>query len=233
MSAIRRSIAIWALILALASVSVAAFLRIYRDMQSNLKSDQSLVLGYELPRLSDCIAGLPAGLAADTSQATTTCYDRLYLQGLLNDFQTRRAKFAMQQSSDLVILWMVVSLTLSGVVLAGLQLGAAYRLARAGQAFSSEGEFAIEQGKVVFRSSMAGLFILLFSFAFFYVYIREVYTIHEVDLNRAGETESLGEGYGPKLQPVIDRSVDVPPPGPPASGGSPADERIRTRRPAR
>jgi hypothetical protein len=209
MPALSRPLALWALVAALTSVSVAAFLHIYRDMQSNLKDGQSLVLGYELPRLTDCIAALPA--ETDPSEATSLCYDRLYSQGLLNDFQTRRAKFAIQQSSDLVILWMVVSLTLSGVILAGLQLGAAYRLARAGQVFAAEGEFALEQGKVVFRSSVTGLFILLFSFAFFYVYILEVYTIHEIDLNPREGAESRAGEYTARFD--VERAI-------PASDGS-------------
>jgi hypothetical protein len=211
MSATAKLVTTSVVVLALAAVSVAAFLSIYRNMQSSLRGDHSLVLGYELPRLSDCIATLPVKVTADPARATTLCYNRIYSQGLLNDFQTRRAKFAIQQSSDLVILWMVVALTLSGVLLAGLQLGAAYRLARLGQAFASEGVLAIEQGKIVFRSSMAGLFILLFSFAFFYVYVREVYTIHEVNLNAAAQSSNQVDGRGRMLQPALRRETKAAP----------------------
>jgi hypothetical protein len=77
---------------------------------------------------------------------------------------------------------MVVILTLSGVALAALQLAAAYALAKAtgSDSLQDQQEFSIEKGKLVLRSSITGLFILIISFAFFYVYILHVFTIKEL-----------------------------------------------------
>jgi hypothetical protein len=69
--------------------------------------------------------------------------------------------------------------------LAGLPLAASYRLAVAGQQseLGSQHELSVEQGKIVIRSSIAGLFILLISFAFFYIFVIEVYKIKVVDVD--------------------------------------------------
>jgi hypothetical protein len=50
------------------------------------------------------------------------CYRLLNGGYLLSDFKIRRLKFFQQKYDEVVMLWMVVVITLSGVVLAGMQL---------------------------------------------------------------------------------------------------------------
>jgi sterol desaturase/sphingolipid hydroxylase (fatty acid hydroxylase superfamily) len=89
--------------------------------------------------------------------------------------------YEAQLSQNTVMLWLVVALTAAGVILAGIQLWASYRLAKAGQGMlASGGEATIEQGKLVVRSSVVGIIILTLSFAFFLVYVLYVYQITEV-----------------------------------------------------
>lgn len=114
------------------------------------------------------------------------CSDQIYQQSILNDFELRRLVYQSQGISDIVLLWMVVVLTLSGVVLAAIQLLASFQLSKSGLAGDlalgdQTQTFSVERGKLVFQSSVTGLFILLFSFAFFYVYIIFVYSIHQAD----------------------------------------------------
>lgn len=123
----------------------------------------------------------PAPLA-DIDAAQISCYTELRNELLLNDFQLRRMKFHEQSRDGHVLLWVVVLITLSGVALSALQLLASYRLAGtgAGAGLDTPGEFSVERGKVSLKSSVTGLFILLFSFAFFALFVAEVYKIKEL-----------------------------------------------------
>lgn len=113
----------------------------------------------------------------DTQQAVLACYEKLRLQGALNDFQNRRVTFQSQHFADAVVMWMVVVMTLSGVGLAGYQIVAASKLSPEAM---PESEFTLERGKLFFRSSVTGLAILVVSFAFFFTYIIYVYTIYDL-----------------------------------------------------
>jgi len=101
----------------------------------------------------------------------------------LNDFQIRRLKFIQQGYDERVLLWMVVVITLSGVFLAGLQLVGSYRLAAAAGRTDIEqsGEIALQRDRISLKSSITGLFILLVSFAFFYVFVIEIVPLKEVN----------------------------------------------------
>jgi hypothetical protein len=81
---------------------------------------------------------------------------------------------------DRVLLWMVVIITISGVLLAGLQLMASYKLAISGrQQFGDSSDLLLQHDKITLKSSVTGLFILVISFAFFIIFVFEVYTIKE------------------------------------------------------
>jgi hypothetical protein len=79
-------------------------------------------------------------------------------------------------------MWMVVIITFSGVLLAGLQLWASYRLAESRQTTldANDGQLVLERDRVVLKSSIAGLFILLVSFAFFLVFVLYVYRFEHI-----------------------------------------------------
>jgi hypothetical protein len=74
-------------------------------------------------------------------------------------------------------MWMVVAVTFSGVLLAGLQLWASYQLAAASRTtlHANDGEFILKRDQLVLKSSITGLFILLVSFCFFLVFVFYVY----------------------------------------------------------
>ncbi len=143
------------------------------------------------------------------SSQISFCYAKIHNQGLLNDFMLRRHSFQTQHFADVVLLWMVVFITLSGIALAALQLLGSFRLA---SAFGPEGaglavnqSLTIENGKIALRSSVTGLFILLISLGFFYLYIAFVYKIQIVDdrstsvqtaYSKPTQTEAPSGDYG-------------------------------------
>jgi hypothetical protein len=139
---------------------------------------------YEDYRLSNCIERFGADEAValpDLNAATASCYDHLYAQGLLNEFLIRRVNFQTQHVADQMLMWMVIGLTISGVVLAGVQIIGANRvyMASGGKTALPDSEVSLEAGKIYVKSAVTGVVILLISFAFFFVYVAEVYTIKD------------------------------------------------------
>lgn len=112
----------------------------------------------------------------------TVCYSKIYSQGLLNEYQIRRVNFQNQHVADNIVMWMVVALTFSGVGLAALQISSSVRIfeKNGSDAVFDSTEVSLEKGKIYLKSSVTGLFILLISFAFFYIYILYVYTITDI-----------------------------------------------------
>jgi len=99
----------------------------------------------------------------------------------LHDFKIRREKFIRQELDERVTLWMVVAITMSGVVMSGLQLLLSYRLALSGRdEFDKDIEISIQKDRIALKSSVVGLVILVISLAFFVVYVKWIYTITEV-----------------------------------------------------
>lgn len=110
------------------------------------------------------------------------CYALIQSHGLLKDFATRELNFIQQYRANGVLMWMVVSVTLSGVLLAGLQLMASYEIARANRkAPVGDSKFLVKRDRVVLKSSITGLFILVMSFAFFLVFVVYVYRFEQLD----------------------------------------------------
>jgi hypothetical protein len=138
------------------------------------------------------------------SELSIACYEQVRGEAVLADFDIRRSNLIGMQSDSRIVLWMVVAITVSGVGLAGLQLFAAYRLAGAGRGeFAASQELSIEQNRISVKSSVTGLLILIVSFAFFMVYVFNVYGAKELkqDLPEARAVRpipTLGTGgYGP------------------------------------
>lgn len=108
------------------------------------------------------------------------CYKAEYDRLLLGDFELRRSIFGDQIYLNRVLLWMVVAITVSGVLLAALQLILSYRLTVMGRnAELGSGDLSIEKDKVSLKSSVIGLLILVVSLAFFTIYVYGVYTLKE------------------------------------------------------
>jgi hypothetical protein len=118
------------------------------------------------------------------TQISDHCQAQVRGGDVLEDFNIRRSKYLQQQTEGTVLLSMVVALTVSGVVLAALQLYAAFRLAQVGRGkFDAPNEITLEQSKVSLKSSVTGLLILIVSFAFFIVYVAWVFTIKETKID--------------------------------------------------
>jgi hypothetical protein len=94
------------------------------------------------------------GKAVALLNLQAACYHKGYKQAELNEFQIRRMQFIEQYYDERILLWMVVSITISGVLLAGLQLAASYQLSLSGQsALAQSSELSVQHSKVVLRSS--------------------------------------------------------------------------------
>lgn len=103
----------------------------------------------------------------------------------------RNENFVFQRYENTVIMLMVVSITISGVILAGLQLLASYRLASVGKvAFEQAGEVTMDTHSMAVKSSVIGVVILAISFAFFLVFVLYVYTFTPISNSGAASTAS-------------------------------------------
>ena len=86
------------------------------------------------------------------------CENILAGQYRLETGATGQQIYANQLFQNGVVMWMVVTITLSGVVLAGLQLWATYRLAMAGKGVIADGgEATVQHNRLVVRSSVVGV----------------------------------------------------------------------------
>jgi hypothetical protein len=131
------------------------------------------------------------------------CYSLIQSQGVLSDFAIRKLNFFQQYRANGVLMWMVVTVTLSGVLLAAFQLWASYQLAAANGALRHENksELTLTRDQLVLKTSIAGLCILLLSFCFFLVFVLYVYRFDAApDNNESGSlpirTVPIG-GLGP------------------------------------
>jgi hypothetical protein len=103
---------------------------------------------------------------------------------IVEEQQNRDSNLVLQKSENVVLMWMVVVITISGVILAGLQLYASFELAKKGKsAFLTGNEITVNKDSVVIQSSVIGVIILSISFAFFMVFVVKVYKIEEMTLS--------------------------------------------------
>jgi hypothetical protein len=108
------------------------------------------------------------------------CAQHKYWQLLLTDFDYRRAKFFRQDYDDKIMLWLVVTITASGVALSALQLITSYKLAASGRVVAQgDSKITLEASKISVQSSITGLLILTVSLAFFIVFVIKVYQFKE------------------------------------------------------
>ena len=111
----------------------------------------------------------------------SVCENILAGQYRLETVATGQRIYENQILQNTVIMWMVVTITISGVVLAGIQLWATYRLTMAGKGMLAEGgEVSIEHKRMVVRSSVVGVLILALALVFFAVYVLYVYRIEDI-----------------------------------------------------
>ena len=130
--------------------------------------------------------------------ASLICSKILYWNFLVHDFELRREKFAQQNSDDRVLLWMVVSITIGGVVLSAMQLYGSFRLATSGKGSLADppSEVSLEKGRLAVKSSVTGLLILTTSFAFFLVFVLFVYQFKDDKVSYPEQPAALGANLG-------------------------------------
>lgn len=148
----------------------------------------------------------------DIKRSTEICYSLLREQGLLKDFSVRALNYEQQYRSNGILLWMVVVITISGVILAGLQLLASYRLAVAsGSNVGADSQLTLARDQIALKSSVTGLAVMLLSFAFFLVFVRYVYKIEDIgDPNQP--VANLGSGIIDSIAPTALPAAKVTPP---------------------
>jgi len=114
------------------------------------------------------------------SDILSYCYSQSFYQSAIDMETVRKNIYERQIFQNEVMLWMVVAITLSGVLLAGIQLAISYKLSLTGRDDqSSISEFTIEKDKLAVKSSITGLLILAFSFSFFFIYVFFVFKIED------------------------------------------------------
>ena len=158
-------------------------------------------------RISSCLSDSTiqkSDPASNMNDSLSFCYRKIWYQSALDDYNVRRHIFQNQYIADIILLWMVVVITLSGVCLAALQLYTSYdlskyRLGKDGEYSEMVSTLEIEKGKVALKSSVTGLFILLISFGFFYIYVILVYKINEP----VGSNTSAGKVLSSQISPYF------------------------------
>ena len=127
--------------------------------------------------------------------ASDLCYQLKYNEALLNDFAIRRERYVNQVYYDNILLWVVVVITISGVLLSAFQLAMSYRILPKGRVSESlAGDLSIEATKINLKSSVVGLSILVVSLAFFVIYVYGVYKINENTNDGFGGLAGLAAG---------------------------------------
>jgi hypothetical protein len=127
------------------------------------------------------------------------CYKTTERQLLYEEQVIRNENFVFQRFENTIIMFMVVSITISGVILAGLQLLASYKLASLGKGSLSEGgEVNLSSTAIAVKSSVVGVIILGISFAFFLVFVLYVYTFTQV----ADRTPPVAQASAPSSAPA-------------------------------
>ena len=138
-------------------------------------------------RIEACVGRILSGLTDQVRTLDSVGAARAICRQLLQDdlslaeAATTNELYKNQIADGHVLLYMIVFITLSGIVLAALQLWASYKLAQKGSNNLTEGgEFSFREGNIAIKSSAIGVIILAISLVFFTIFVREVYNISEV-----------------------------------------------------
>ena len=96
----------------------------------------------------------------------------------LQDYDVRRTSFIEQYHESQFVLWLVIGITISGVVLAGIQLVSAYNMSlMLGKSAFDAISLGFDAKSISLGTTVSGLVILAMSFAFFLVYVIYVYPV--------------------------------------------------------
>jgi hypothetical protein len=180
----------------------------FRGLSSDAGPDVAVDLSRHHAVMHDCLSDVMQKLSP--AQVNAGLYERVWrlcgnqiFNGLyLDDFLIRRQKLIQQGLDERVNLWLVVAITLSGVILAGFQLFMSFKLAADSRLdFAKDSQVTIETGKISLRSSITGVLILALSLAFFIIYVIYIYSIHELPLDRPSNLQTPVEIEAAEPQP--------------------------------
>jgi len=122
--------------------------------------------------------------------AASFCQTLATARRLGEEQHIRADNLIFQRFENNVLMWMVVSITIAGVLLAGAQLWASYMLAKSGRgALVEGGSVDLSKDKLAVQSSVVGVIVLAVSFAFFLVFVLYVYTFHGPDEKKTRTAE--------------------------------------------
>ena len=187
-----------------------------RFVRRLLASELPVAIQPEPPSMSQCVTDTVSLVGPKNSSTAETlrealdhCYSLIRAQGLLSDFAIRKLNFFQQYRANGILMWMVVAVTIFGVLLAALQLLASYNLAIANKTSLDvgDGQITLKHNQIALRSSITGLFILLISFCFFLVFVFYVHRLEPL-VERADRGAAIvptlpmgGLGPPPTAQP--------------------------------
>jgi hypothetical protein len=185
-------------LIAVALISIAAMVVALYGINSNRQDPRAIASNPATDfQLITCAKGLSGNNSSDVtliSDYEDVCYRAAYNQALITDFEIRRIIYSDQPYLDRVLLWTVVSITISGVILSAVQLMTSYKLAVLGKLDpNTPSDLKIQKDQITLRSSVVGLFILLISLVFFVIFVYGVYTIKP---NKSDSIESLHGASG-------------------------------------
>jgi hypothetical protein len=177
------------------------------------------LISNEESRLTTCRMAIQAQLGQTSVDLKTLagihglCYVEVNEADTLQAFTQQLSALYNQQNQLPLLLWMVVILTVSGIGLAGVQLYGAYRLAFTGKGDLKDigGRIEISRERISLDSPVAGIVILIISFAFFFVFVKYVYLIQDVKIT----PNSSVTGPAPVLYgwaPTLMNSASMPVP---------------------
>lgn len=204
-------------------IGMLVFVFVNRSIQGTPSSDVAIDLSNHHATMHSCIGDVAKSVASD--KMNPGIYERIWrlcgnqiFNGLyLDDYLIRRQKLIQQGLDERVNLWLVVTITISGVLLAALQLLLSYRLAMDnGHDFTKDSELAVEAGKISLKSSITGVLILALSLAFFMIYVVYIYSIRELPLERPTNLQTPAEPQEAEPPPQAGPPVSVGPPQPPS-----------------
>jgi hypothetical protein len=136
--AVPRVLSVGAAVIILLGVIYIFFIN--RQATENRKLSESTAF------MSDCIDKYATKFQrqpSDSSEfqsAFNLCYTIASSSLIVEEQQNRDSNLVLQKSENVVLMWMVVAITISGVILAGLQLYASFELAKKGQKCVSHGK---------------------------------------------------------------------------------------------
>lgn len=118
------------------------------------------------------------------TQLDVFCFNMLAKQLRVEEQVGRNDALEVQKFENIVMLWMVVAITVSGVGLAGLQLLGSYELAKAGrEKFMGDAtDLSYTDKNVAVKSSVVGVIILTISFAFFLVFVIYLHPVKQMEM---------------------------------------------------